>query len=355
MNGLKQLRTRIKIVASTMKMTSAMKIISVSKLRKAHLNLVKAYAYAGEIDRMIRRLVRAVSVLNKINDDKISMPLLLKGREKEKTFLIVAILSNEGLCGQFNQALINQVERLIAYLKSQDKQVMLLCFGRKGGELLQYKHPELNVHIMQEKDNNSTLDNAQKLSHAVIVSFFRDLFDVCLLVYSQFQSITEQKSIVSQLIPVDSFNPENRWKQWMDLNTVSIVETKKDPNKKKLTRKATLLLQAVGGKILQSPLQNIEMDNLEKESTRPVEAYDYEPNLQKMLEDILPTYVGSCIYKILLESKASESTSRLMAMDNASRNAEEMMQMLQKKYHRKRQEIVTQNLIEIISGAQGGA
>lgn len=349
MSSLKQLRGRMKTVSATMKITTAMKMISVSRLRKAHAALVKAYPYADEINRMVRRLVRAVHY-RQAQGKAVAPSALLDGHGKEDKFLVVAILSDDGLCGQFNQSIIAKVEEVLSYLKMQNKKVDMLCFGKKGGDMLRRTYPDMHIHIRPRHLELSVLDEAQSLTYAMIDSFYRGLFDTCVVVYSRFISAAVQRVAIEQVAPIQSFQRESRWQFLM--NTDEPVYVKKNAaGERQITIQQTVLFSAIAGKKILSPLQDIDAQNLIKEGARSPDAYDYEPVEDALLAQVLPQYIQSCMYKILLDTAASESAARLMAMDNATRNAGEMMTQLQKKYHHARQEIITNNLIEIISGS----
>ncbi len=355
MSGLKQLRTRMNTVSSTMKITTAMKMISVSKLRKSHDALYKAYPYADEINRMVRRLVRAASyrqekMLEENTGQILPLPSLLTGRGEEKNFLIIAVMSDEGLCGQFNQTIIAKVEHVIEYLKGDGKKVSLLCFGRRGGEILKRKHPDIKIHITSRRTERTFFEEAERLTYMLIDSYSSHIFEACLVVYSEFETAAIQKTKIEQLVPIQTFNHQNKWQFLID--TKDPIYIKRDIlGEKKVSLQKTSLFTAIAGQNIRSPLGAIDAENLLKESTRPADSYDYDPSESEILEDVLPLYIQSYIYKILLETLASESAFRMLAMDNASRNAGEMMMNLKKKYHRKRQELVTRDLIDVVSGS----
>lgn len=358
MSGLKQLRSRMNTVQSTMKITSAMKMISVSKLRQSHEALLKAYPYADEINRVVRRLVRSATwrqeqLISEGSHQVVPLPLLLKGRPEEKTHLVVCITSDEGLCGQFNQTIIAKVEQVIDVLQKENKNVSILCFGYRGGEILKRKFPNLHIHLLSKRmDKNIPLFlEAEHLSTNMVDSFYRGDFDVCTVVYSEFETAANQKVKIEQLLPVQMFNHENKWQYLIDSHDPYYV--KRDVlGQRQIKLQETRLFGAIGARHIKSPLGAIDAENLLKESTRPAETYDYEEGDTKLLERILPQYLEAYIYRILLETTASESASRMIAMENASKNASDMMKELNKKFHRKRQELVTKDLTEVVAGAE---
>ena len=157
MSGLKQLKTQIKTVQTTQKITSAMRMISVSELRKSHALLLDAYPYLDEITRMLRRLVRSVSYRQELltrsgSDEEISLPILLKGKSEQNRHFVVCSTSDEGLCGRFNYSVIDKTVQVIQYLQENTKQhISAICIGSRGGELLQKRLPNLSVHVIARK------------------------------------------------------------------------------------------------------------------------------------------------------------------------------------------------------------
>lgn len=358
MSGLKQLKSRMNTVQATMKITSAMKMISVSKLRQSHEALMKAYPFADEINRMVRRLVRSATarqeeLISIGSPQVVPLPMLLKGRPEEKRHLVVLITSDEGLCGQFNLSLINKFEQVLDVLEKEEKKISVLCFGYRGGEILKKKYPTLNIHIAAKRvDKNMPLFlEAERLSTTLMDSFYRGAFDICTVIYSEFETAANQKIKVEQLVPLQTFFHENKWQKLID--SADPFYVKRDVlGQKHLRMQETRLFGAIGGRNIKSPLGAIDSDNLLKMSTRQPEAYDYDGGDIKILERILPYYMEYYIYKILLDTTASESASRMIAMENASKSAGDMMTQLSKKYHRKRQELVTKDLTEVVAGAE---
>lgn len=349
MSGLKELKSRIRTVDSTMKITSAMKMVSVSRLRKTHALLQNAYPYADEINRVFRRLVRYVSSLEQTGK-KMSLPLLLKGRPNPKVHLLVCVTSDEGLCGQFNETVLKKFEDVLAVLRSEnpEQKVNVLCFGYRGGEILKKKHPELSVHILSRTfDRNLSLfKEAQRLSLRLTDLFYAGNFDVCTVIYSAFISAIEQRTKVEQLVPLEMFFHENKW-DFLTSNDDPVYVKRDVFGQKKIKAPALKVLGALGGERMHSPLMSMDAEELLKTSTRTADTYDYFPDGIKLLDGILPYYIESYFYKILLETAASENAFRMMSMENASKSAAEKKVALAKQYHRKRQEFVTKELVEI--------
>lgn len=356
MSGLKTLRTRINSIRQTEKITSAMKMISVPKLRKAYAALLESYAYADESNRIIRRLVRSATWRQEQQDEtntpqKIEFPLLLTGRPNSKKHLLVSITSDEGLCGQFNQSIISKTEKVIQKIILDNETPELLCFGYKGGEILKKKYPHLSIktvsgHILGRGD---AFADAYKLMTSLIDGFYKEDFDICTFVYSRFQSAAVQKIQIEQLIPVSMFQHKNKWQALID-DTEPFYTERDFTGNKKVKPSSASLFTAIGGQYITSPLGDIDAQNLLKMSTRSPETYDYEPYDLELLESFLPSYLNAYVYRILLETTASENASRMMEMENATKNANEMLSSLNKLYHRKRQEKITTDIIEGITG-----
>ena len=214
MSGLKELKSRIRTIDSTMKITSAMKMVSVSRLRKTHALLQDAYPYADEINRVFRRLVRSVLSMEKTGQ-KTPLPLLLKGRPNPKVHLLICVTSDEGLCGQFNETVLKKFEDVLSILRTEnpEQKVNVLCFGYRGGEILKKKHPDLSIHIVSRTFDRKTslFKEAQRLFLHLTDLFYAGRFDVCTVIYSAFISAIEQRTKVEQLVPLETFFHENKW------------------------------------------------------------------------------------------------------------------------------------------------
>ena len=216
MSGLKQLKSQLGTVQTTMKITSAMRMISVSNLRKSHALLLKTYPYLDEITRMLRRLVRSVSyrqeqLIKQGSNETIPLPSLLKGHDEAKKHFVVCVTSDEGLCGRFNASVINKTQLVIDYLQNQlNHQVTVVCFGSRGGELLKRKFSDLPMHIVGQKmsKNVDLFQEAEKVALTLMDMFYRELFDECTVVYSEFENAAVQHIKVEQIIPLQNFQHE---------------------------------------------------------------------------------------------------------------------------------------------------
>ncbi len=298
MSNLKELKNRIDSVKSTRKITRAMQMVAASKLRQAQERAERARPYTEKMERMLSTLAAAICVD--------TAPKLLSGHRDEqqnlvdKTHLIIVATADKGLCGGFNSSIVKATKHKIAALQSQGKKVKLITFGRKGLEQLRFGYESL-ICYKAKTDNRASydFDDAEKLAVHVIDLFQSEEIDSCSIVYNKFINALTQEVTFQQLIP-------------------------------------------------------LEIGNLDKEhSASDVQSsYDYEPGEEAVLEELLPRNVAVQIFHAILENSASEQGSRMTAMDNATRNAGEMINDLTLQYNRSRQAAITTELIEIIAGAE---
>ncbi|MGP1397532.1 MAG: F0F1 ATP synthase subunit gamma [Inquilinaceae bacterium] len=294
MASLKDLRNRIATVRSTQKITSAMKMVAASKLRRAQEQAEAGRPYAVRMARMLQSLASGAVATGQ-------GPRLITGTGADTVHLLLVITSDRGLCGGFNAALTRETRRQIRDLSSQGKTVKLYCVGRKGRDSLRRDHKEKIVESAIEIDKpRLTFAAADAIASRLLAMFEAGEFDVCSVVYNRFQSAISQVVTVQQLVP---------------LPPVEAVEGEDAPD--------------LGGAI-----------------------YEFEPDEEAILSDLLPRNLAIQVYKALLESAASEQGARMTAMDNATRNAGDMINKLTLTYNRTRQAVITKELIEIISGAE---
>jgi F-type H+-transporting ATPase subunit gamma len=293
MANLKTLKTRIKSVKSTQKMTKAMKMVAASRLKKAK-NLVEASRpFADKIQEMITSLTSNVAVRDKLNE---SFPLLT-GKGRDKTYLIVVFSSDRGLCGGLNSATVKMVKARVNSLISQDKEVKILCVGKKAHDQLKSAYGNKIIEYISGIFRASIdYKVAQNLSEKIVDLFEKDEFDICEVVYSKFRSAISQEQILKQLIPA-------------------------------------------------------QIKNSKEEIASSESPINYEPNEEHVLSDLLPKNLTMQIYNELLENSASEQGARMAAMEAASNNAGKMIKNLTLVYNRTRQANITKELIDIISGA----
>jgi len=294
MANLKDLRNRISSVKATQKITSAMKMVAAAKLRKAQEQLESARPYAEKMQRIIS------TIANNITSPEIFPPILM-GREKDNVHLIIVASSNRGLCGGFNTNIIRAAKELMNSLENKGKKVKFFCVGKKGHEqitrLYKEKMIDVKVDFLQTKiDFLPISDFAKKITEM----FDKEEFDSCTLIYAKFRSAIQQDIIKQKLIPYKKIDSQDK-------------ESVPDSDK---------------------------------------EVYDFEPQENEILPNLIPANIATQIFHGLLENYVSEQGARMTAMDNATRNASDMIDDLTLFYNRTRQAMITTELIEIISGAE---
>ena len=311
MPSLKDLKTRITSVKSTKKITSAMKMVAASKLRRAQEQVEAHRPYAIRLKSMIQT-IRASMTLEERSGD-INLPRMMRSTGKDQHHLLVVMTSDRGLCGAFNSAIIRTVRQRIVSLHRSDKSVKLICIGRKGYNLLKAQYGHLILHTYSEIGRKQThYESAQLIIDQLITLFEASEFDICTVYFNHFISIINQEVSSYQLIPI-------------------ALPKSDDTSTSAHTLPAEQTNTPVSSEIL---------------------PFIFEPNEVSVLEALLPYSLATQIYRCLLESNASEQGARMTAMDNATRNAGEMIDRLTLVYNRTRQAGITNELIEIISGAE---
>lgn len=291
MPSLKDLRLRIVSVKSTRKITSAMKMVAASKLRRAQTAAEAARPFAERMERMLGTLAGSLA-------GQAGAPAMLAGNGKSDVHLIVMVTADRGLCGGFNSSIVRDVRRLTAELIGQGKTVKILPVGRKGREQIKRDFGSNLIEGFEGLGRKGiTFPEADMVAARVATMFEAGEFDVCTVVYNRFQSAISQVVTRQQLIPF----------------AVPAGEDKSGE------LKAT---------------------------------YEFEPNEEEILNTLVPRNLAIQIFRATLESQASEQGARMTAMDNATRNAGDMINGLTIKYNRSRQAQITKELIEIISGAE---
>ncbi|MEO0617932.1 MAG: F0F1 ATP synthase subunit gamma [Pseudomonadota bacterium] len=296
MASLKDLRTRIASVKATQKITKAMQMVAAAKLRRAQEAAEAARPYAERMDGVLANLGA------NITDTDNASPILIGTGSDEKHLLVVAT-ADRGLCGGFNTNIAKIARYKAQTLMGQGKQVQILCVGRKGYDVLKREFASQIIDVISLKDVKQVgFVNAQEISERVLSMFDKGEFDVCTLFFSEFRSVISQVPTPLQLIPAKL--PEGH--------------------------------DAEGDEVANNALA----------------AYDYEPGEEEILNDLLPKNIATQVFRALLENSASEQGARMSAMDNATRNAGDMIDQLTITYNRTRQAQITTELIEIISGAE---
>ncbi|HXQ51469.1 MAG TPA: F0F1 ATP synthase subunit gamma [Stellaceae bacterium] len=291
MPSLKDLRLRIRSVRSTQKITSAMKMVAASRLRRAQEQAEAARPYAMRMERMLGSL--ATSLRGRAN-----VSPLLAGTGQDRAHLIVVACSDRGLAGGFNATILREARRTIRELQGAGKEVKLLTIGRKGRDSLRRDYARLILESLTDVGRpRLTFDAAQDLAARIIARFAAGEFDAATIIYNRFRSAMTQVVTRQQIVP---FSPPQ----------------------------APAASEAASG------------------------VYEFEPDEADILRDLLPRALAVQVFGALLENAASEQGARMTAMDNATRNAGEMIDRLNMTYNRTRQATITKELIEIISGAE---
>jgi F-type H+-transporting ATPase subunit gamma len=288
MPSLKALKNRIVSVKSTRKITKAMQMVAAAKLRRAQEAAVAARPYAERMTAVIGGLSASVA-------GSPGAPRLLAGTGSDRVHLLVVMTAERGLCGGFNSSIVRLARARAADLLAQGKTVKILTVGKKGREQLKRDHADRFIgHVDLSEVRRVGYANAQAIARDVLARFDAGEFDVATIFFNRFQSVISQVPTAQQIIPAQF------------------------------------------------------------ETTAPASGaqYDYEPSEEAILTDLLPRGVATRIFTALLENAASEQGARMTAMDNATRNAGDMIDRLTIQYNRSRQAAITKELIEIISGAE---
>jgi F-type H+-transporting ATPase subunit gamma len=309
--SLKDLKNRIDSVKSTRKITQAMKMVAAAKLRRAQEQAEAARPYAERMQRMLAALAASV-------EGRPDAPQMLAGTGSDQTYLVVLCTADRGLCGGFNSNLVREADRRIKQLRNEGKSVKVLAVGRKGNDQMKRMYPSLMVEGSGEIGKELNYDTARAYADRITKLFQDGEFDVCQLVYSRFKSAMRQIVTVQQLVP---FSAQEE---------LAAHEKEKED--------ARQFVQQNGG-------------GAEVSGGRGG-TYEFEPNEEAILNELLPRNLAVQIYRSLLENNAGEQGARMTAMDGATRNAEDMIDDLTQTYNRTRQAVITTELNEIVSAAE---
>ena len=288
MASLDDLKKRIASVKSTQKITKAMKMVAAAKLRKAQESAEKGRPYSEKMNNVILNLSSGIS-------DKENAPKLLAGTGQEKVHLCVVMTSDRGLCGGFNSNIIKKAKSYFSKILDENKELKIITVGSKGNDQLKRIYGDKIIENISFKESkNANYFDADKVGKIIIEKFEAGEFDVCTIFYNKFKNVITQIPQAQQIIPLNDEGNENS----------------------------------------------------------SDESYEFEPDEDEILSNLLPKNISTQIFKAMLENSASEQGSRMSAMDNATRNAGEMVDKLTIEYNRSRQAAITKELIEIISGAE---
>ena len=295
MPSLKDIKTQINSVGSTRKITSAMKMVAASKLRRSQEKAEAARPYSSRLEEMLASLASSAASGEGIIK-------LLTGTGNDQNYIVVPVSADRGLCGGFNSSINRETFKLVKSLEGDGKNVQIMPLGKKSRDFFNRVMKDQIIESFVDLNiSNTGYDSALQVSNKLQELYFEEKFDKCILVFNKFKSAISQEVTKQQLIPLDVSNSS-------------------------------------------------EEENADDSSAKAI--YDYEPDEETILKDLLPKNVSIQIFKVLLESDAGEHGARMAAMDNATRNAGEMIDSLTLKYNRTRQAFITKELIEIISGAE---
>jgi F-type H+-transporting ATPase subunit gamma len=291
MPSLKDLRNRIASVKATQKITKAMQMVAAAKLRRAQEAALAARPFSQRMDAVLANLAAAMGSLP-------GAPQLLTGTGSRGSHLLVVCTAERGLCGAFNASIARLAREHIDRILSEGNSVKILCVGRKGFDILKRNYGRLIIDSIELRGvRQLSFSNARAIAERILGLFDAAEFDVCTLFYAEFRSVITQVPRALQIIPVKVTDESNA-------------------------------------------------------ASPPGAVYEYEPSEEEILAELLPRNIAVQVFRALLENAASEQGARMSAMDNATRNAGDMINRLTLSYNRQRQAQITKELIEIISGAE---
>ena len=289
MASLKDMRVRIAATKATQKITKAMQMVAVSKLRRAQAAAEAARPYAERMEKVLRSIAASVAGLD-------TAPALLRGTGNDRVHLLLVCTAERGLCGPFNSAIVRLVREHANRLLTEGKEIKIFCVGKKGYEQLRRQY-ERNIieHVELRSVRTIGFVNAESIAEQITALYAKGQFDVCTLFFSRFKSVIAQIPTAQQIIPP--------------------------------------VFEAAAGEAAAA-------------------VYEYEPDEEEILAELLPRNIAVQVFRALLENAASFYGAQMSAMDNATRNAGEMIRKQTLTYNRTRQAMITKELIEIISGAE---
>ena len=290
MPSLDDLKKRIKSVKSTQKITKAMKMVAAAKLRKAQENAEKGRPYSKKMESIILNLTKSIS-------DPLNAPKLLVGTGNDKTYLCVVLTADRGLCGGFNSNICKLAKVNFKKILKEGKDLKIITVGSKGLDQIKREYGKYVVKKFSFKDKKHiSYSEAEMVGKEIINLFNQNQFDKCIIFYNNFKNVITQIPQAEQIIPANSKS----------------IKSKEEGSY----------------------------------------SFEFEPDEDEILEDLLPRNISTQVFKAFLENAASEQGSRMTAMDNATRNAGDLVDKLTINYNRSRQASITKELIEIISGAE---
>ena len=302
MAGLKELRTRIESIKSTQKITSAMKMVAAARLRRAQDVLGKSQSYYDGLLTITGRLYRQIRNTEKQTGVRYNYPLIMQGKEQPENYLLVVFSSDRGLCGSYNSYVLRETLHRVAELQRDGKKVKVLCVGKKIGDALRHRNPGVVADVLTGiGGKGADYKEIERFIEPLVTAYMVDEFDVCEVIYTHFNSAINREVRNYRLLP---FMPE------------------------------------------------IDVDDPRYDDKSGNAFFEYDAPAEKVFTDVLFMLAVAEVFRMFLNSQASEQGARMTSMDNATRNADDMVGKLTLKYNRLRQGAITTELIEIISGAE---
>ena len=300
MAGLKELRNRIEAIKSTQKITSAMKMVAASRLRRAQLALIKIEAYRECLYNTVSRILYTLRVQAKEQGKELEKRWLCAPKPQQQKYLLVVLTSDKGLCGSYNSSIVRQAMARIEELKALGKDVQIICLGYRGYNALKGLYGDLIIRFDESVVTDGVFyEEGVALADEISEMYMADKIDVCEVIYSRFISALNRDVVSEEVLPFD----------------ISVIET--------------------------------DVTDMEGDAY-----YESEPGTIEMLELTVPLAFKEHIYDIMINTQASEQGARMTSMDNATRNATDMISKLTLRYNRLRQTAITTELTEIIAGAE---
>jgi len=301
MAGLKELRTRIESIKSTQKITSAMKMVAAARLRKAQLLTDSSTAYSDSLAKILSRAAAAVNE-RRSRGENIAFSELLQAKANAQKYLLVVFTSDRGLCGSYNSNVAKVALQRIKELQKNGKDIKVMCIGRKGRDIIRRTHPDMISGVLEGiARKGADYMEASLLAEQLCKGYLNKEFDVCEVIYSRFYSAMNREIKTEQFLPF------------------GLEKTQQETNGLYLVKGAE---------------------------------YDYEPSPEGLIDGLTDNYLKAAFFAYIINAQASEQGARMTSMDNATRNAKEMISKLTLKYNRLRQSSITTELIEIIAGAE---
>ena len=303
MEYAREIKKRIDNISGTRKITKAMGMIASSRIIKARQRIFEARPFIEKVEEFIKNIAFSTEM---------SYDRLMKPHESENVVLVMGITSDRGLCGGYNASIIRVIENQVKKINDQEKEVVLCITGTKGRNYFKYRGVKM-AKVYEHLSDHPKFFDAREMSREFISKFVVGEVDKIIVCYTKFISTVEHKPTVQQILPIP------------------VIENAAEEEKK---------------------MYRVEKTHVDSRAYNTVPDFIFEPSSQELLQELIPEYIFTMVYGILLESVASEIGARMIAMKSASDSAEEMIRDLTIKYHKARQQQITAEIVEIISGAE---